>query len=467
VFTFRPESQVRELEILAQNSLERSETREMRLARIESAIRGGDESMLSDEHREVVAFIETLSLSVGSRMPLRKGLDKSRNAQDAFEVMSRLKVEKTPLGAFEVMVMLGRFKKHENLHLRRSFLHPVDFSTEVMEELKKKQSNGFVDVDKKRRRDLTHLACYGIDTSDAVEVDDAISIEHGFEPGEPPTIWVHIADPTRWLDTTDQLTREALRRSCSVYLPTEDIPMFPMPIVESMFSLLAKETTEALSIGFRVDEDGRIDEDYEICTSLVSTQKITYDDVDALLESADEDQVWRDFHELEMICLKRRAWRTRQGASKVDLENPKLRVEGFDGESPKVSIEITRMDTPAWNIVEEMMLAAGEVAGRFCTKNQIPVAFRSQLPPKELSEEENSIPAGWAKSVALLRLMRPSEMDVRPARHAGIGLDVYSQVTSPIRRATDLLAHFQIKAFLRGKLCRDRDRPRFALPLPR
>ncbi|KAJ8900750.1 hypothetical protein NDN08_000051 [Rhodosorus marinus] len=454
VFTFRPESQVRELEILSQNSLERSETREMRLARMESSIRGGDESMLSDQDREVVAFIETLSLSMGARMPLQKGLDKSRNSQDAFEVMSRLKVEKTPQGAFQAMVMLGRFKKHENLHLRRSFLHPVEFSSEVMEELKKKQSHEFVDVDKKRRRDLTHLACYGIDTSDAVEVDDAISIEHGSEPGEPPTLWVHIADPTRWLDTTDQLTREALRRSCSVYLPTEDIPMFPMPIVESMFSLLAKETTEALSIGFQVNEDGRIDEDYEICTSLVSTQKITYDDVDALLESADGDQAWKDFHDLEVACRQRRAWRTGQGAFTVELENPKLRVEGFNGENPKVSIEISRMDTLAWNIVEEMMLAAGEVAGRFCKKNRIPVAFRSQLPPKEPQQSEdaeaNSIPEGCAKSVALLRLMRPSEIDVRPARHSGIGLDLYSQVTSPIRRATDLLAHFQIKAFLRG-----------------
>jgi len=228
--------------------------------------------------------------------------------------------------------------------------------------------------------------------------------------------------------------------------------MFPMPIVESMFSLLAKEATEAISIGFQVDEEGRIDEGYEICTSLVSTQRITYDDVDALLESADGGQAYRDFHDLDVACRRRRAWRTGQGAFTVELENPKLRVEGFDGENPKVSIKVTRMDTLAWNIVEEMMLAAGEVAGRFSEKNRIPVAFRSQLPPKEVSEGEqiSSIPEGWAKSLALLKLMRPSEMDVRPSRHCGIGLDVYSQVTSPIRRATDLLAHFQIKAFLRG-----------------
>jgi exoribonuclease-2 len=36
-------------------------------------------------------------------------------------------------------------------------------------------------------------------------------------------------------------------------------------------------------------------------------------------------------------------------------------------------------------------------------------------------------------------------------RHASLGLDNYIQVTSPIRRYTDLLAHFQLKAHLRGE----------------
>jgi exoribonuclease-2 len=47
--------------------------------------------------------------------------------------------------------------------------------------------------------------------------------------------------------------------------------------------------------------------------------------------------------------------------------------------------------------------------------------------------------------------MPKSEMGITPARHAGLGLNTYTQVTSPIRRYTDLLAHFQIKAHLRGE----------------
>jgi RNB domain len=41
-------------------------------------------------------------------------------------------------------------------------------------------------------------------------------------------------------------------------------------------------------------------------------------------------------------------------------------------------------------------------------------------------------------------------MSTSPARHSSLALDTYTQVTSPIRRYTDLLAHFQIKAHLRG-----------------
>jgi exoribonuclease-2 len=46
--------------------------------------------------------------------------------------------------------------------------------------------------------------------------------------------------------------------------------------------------------------------------------------------------------------------------------------------------------------------------------------------------------------------MRPRLLSLRPGRHRGLGLDTYTQVTSPLRRYTDLLSHIQIRAFLRG-----------------
>jgi exoribonuclease-2 len=46
--------------------------------------------------------------------------------------------------------------------------------------------------------------------------------------------------------------------------------------------------------------------------------------------------------------------------------------------------------------------------------------------------------------------MRPRTLSTKPGRHWGLGLETYTQVTSPLRRYTDLLAHLQIRALLTG-----------------
>jgi exoribonuclease-2 len=46
--------------------------------------------------------------------------------------------------------------------------------------------------------------------------------------------------------------------------------------------------------------------------------------------------------------------------------------------------------------------------------------------------------------------MKRGQLKGLPARHAGLGLDAYTQVTSPMRRYQDLLVHQQLRAFVRG-----------------
>lgn len=98
-----------------------------------------------------------------------------------------------------------------------------------------------------------------------------------------------------------------------------------------------------------------------------------------------------------------------------------------------------------------MMILTGEVAARYGQTHNIPLPFRTQPQPELPPEEELIIlPAGPVRAAAMRRCMPRSETSIIPARHASLGLDTYLQVTSPIRRYTDLLAHFQIKAHLRG-----------------
>ena len=74
------------------------------------------------------------------------------------------------------------------------------------------------DPDAQHRLDLTHMQSFAIDSADTKEVDDAISLER-LENGEVK-LWVHIADPTRWLALGSALEKEAARRALTLYLPT-------------------------------------------------------------------------------------------------------------------------------------------------------------------------------------------------------------------------------------------------------
>jgi exoribonuclease-2 len=92
------------------------------------------------------------------------------------------------------------------------------------------------------------------------------------------------------------------------------------------------------------------------------------------------------------------------------------------------------------------MLIAGEGAGSWAAGNGL--SFPYIIQEVEITEKVHSSLAG---SYQLRRCMRPRVIQTKPGRHQGLGLDSYTQVTSPLRRYTDLLAHIQIRTFLRGE----------------
>ena len=57
-----------------------------------------------------------------------------------------------------------------------------------------------------------------IDDASTRDVDDGLSVE--ILPSGQQRLWVHIADPTRWVAPGDPLDAEARRRAKTLYLPT-------------------------------------------------------------------------------------------------------------------------------------------------------------------------------------------------------------------------------------------------------
>jgi exoribonuclease-2 len=199
-----------------------------------------------------------------------------------------------------------------------------------------------------------------------------------------------------------------------------------------IFALGLAETSPALTFKMILNGDGDIAET-EIFPSTVKVTRLSYQEADTLAE----DDRLRDLFAVVERNLKRRS---RAGA--VHIELPEVHISLKQGRVTVDPIVSYRSN----GLVRECMLLAGEGAGIWALQRNIPFPYIEQ----EIGEMPEKIPYGMAGSYQLRRCLRPRILSTKPGRHEGLGLETYTQVTSPLRRYTDLLAHIQIRAFLRG-----------------
>ena len=410
--------------------------------------------MEAQRQREWQSFLERLHAAIQGSLiewqpadrPRLDALERFATVEEAptrssaIEILTALQRPETSSAAFQLLVDLGIWSPHENMFLRRAQI-PMQFSHKVLEVSHHRLEFPPDDLDV-NRLDLTHLKVYTIDDESTREIDDGLSLE--FLPDGREKIWVHIADPTRWVVPGDELDLDARKRITTIYLPTGMIPMFPSELATGPMSLNPGAIRCALSFAVILTPEGAI-EDYSIhASSIRSTYRLTYDDVDEMLQMNVQGEP--EIEALAKWAKQRTAWRQSQGAISIHMPESSIKVKS-DGE---VTIEVLD-DSISRQLVAEMMILTGEVAARYAQAHNVPLPFRGQPQPELPSDEELlQLPAGPVRSCAIRRCMPRSELTITPARHASLGLDTYTQVTSPIRRYSDLVAHFQIKAHLRG-----------------
>ena len=429
----RPVSKVEDIKHQIEVEIQKKQEKENFVTKVNQAL-GGETVDWVDSDLTRIHYLEKLALQ-----PEKP----SKQAEDILELLGK---KKTPDNAIKLLIDLKLWSKHENIFLRRSS-YPNEFSQQVPQVtqslIAQIDTGSFVEQDDDRV-DLTHHKIYTIDDESTSEIDDGLSVE--VLENNTYRFWIHIADPSRLINPDDSLDLEARKRSTSLYLPTGMIPMFPTELATGPMSLVQGQKCPALSFGVVLDDEGMIT-DYEIHSSWVKpTYRLTYDDVDEMIamDIPGEEEI----KILAKTAKKREQWRKANGSVTISMPEAVIKVQNEEEED--VSIEILEM-SQARLLVAEMMILTGEVAGRYCQANDVPVAFRGQPQPELPPEEElNLLPAGPVRFSAIRRCMPKSETGLSPARHASLGLEMYTQVTSPIRRYTDLLAHFQIKAHLRG-----------------
>ncbi|KAF9917941.1 hypothetical protein BX616_010767 [Lobosporangium transversale] len=119
--------------------------------------------------------------------------------------------------------------------------------------------------------------------------------------------------------------------------------------------------------------------------------------------------------------------------------------------------------SPSRLMVAEYMVIAGRVAALFSQENGLPNMYRNQQAPAEkyrpLFEQvirEKTDPITGVLALKDMLPLRPyipgAEISTQPLKHWSMGIhDGYCKVTSPLRRYTDMVSHWQLKGMLLSK----------------
>ena len=291
-------------------------------------------------------------------------------------------------------------------------------------------------------KDLSHLKTYTIDDNDSLEIDDAISLERLDCINK---LWIHIASPAFYIDFNSEIDKSARKLISTLYLSNKNIYMLPEILINEVFSLDKKQKRAALSLGVIFNKDGSV-ESYELVQSIIKpTYQLSYDDADDLIDYAPKEE--EDLSIILKILQKRKAWRTKLGAKEI--------LESYGKIVVKNNIPSIRIIYPTLSriLISEAMIVFGNLISIYTKKNNIPVPYRVQENKSTfLNNIESSRENIILKNFYLKKNMGKTNYSNIPLRHNSLGLNSYLHATSPIRRYSDLLVHYQIYRFLNNKV---------------
>jgi len=364
------------------------------------------------------------------------------------------------------------------------------------------------------RKDWGEMPVFCVDAFTTTDIDDGFSLQ--FVDEDPSLAWihVHVANPSAFISHESALARYAAALSQSVYLPEFKYPMLEPKLVNEIFSL--GNDRPCITFSAKVNVNGEILEK-NITNGIVRKvynvrpQKIAevlgYGEADkadcvtllrvggALPEGArrktnkEQSEAEPAFTPHDVRVLQTlgtfsdalRLRRTRNGAitykrqwgketssevylsrEHVDSAPMAQRIRRFDGD-PIISIEqSTETANYGYQMVEDLMILAGEISALWCKERNIPIPYRGivRKPDPEILPEDykrdvldpelerNGVL--WSDyTVKYMQLVGSSAISASPLEHIVLGLSAYCHTTSPIRRYVDLCAHWQIEAALR------------------
>src|SRR5258708_15566151 len=163
----------------------------------------------------------------------------------------------------------------------RKYDLPHGFPAEVLREAQEAEAL-IPSNEVRKRRDFRELPIVTIDGETARDFDDAVIVRR-LENGNFE-LQVHIADVAHYVQPDAAIDQEARLRGTSVYFPDRAVPMLPLELSTDICSLRPQGDRLVMSCVMEIDNHGEII-GYEICPGLLpSAERMTYTNVDAILE---------------------------------------------------------------------------------------------------------------------------------------------------------------------------------------
>ena len=355
--------------------------------------------------------------------------DESEQAVSVRELFRQADLSSTT-APFFTLIKAEIWDEEENLEL---FRYEIDtgFSKAVIQQAEA-LAKFPVDIEKEGREDLTGLHTFTIDGPESLDLDDALSFRKVNNEWE---IGIHITDIGLQIKRDSPLFKDAIQRGTTIYLPDQEILMLPEILSQGAWSLETGKDRRALSFFIYLDQKGNI-LSQRIVRSIINVhERLTYEDAEERIVEG------HPFRTLYKLCVARQTKRIEDGALPLPIPELVIQID----KAGDVEVELSQPG-PARFLVAECMILANLIAAQFLKNHAIPSLYRSQPPPRDLiiSGNETDLLANFRQR----RLISKGNLGTEPDIHHGLGLDVYTTITSPLRRGLDLLMQQQITCML-------------------
>lgn len=359
---------------------------------------------------------------------------------------------------------------------------PHVFPQEVLDEAERVGNEPISDEEYAKRLDLRGEPIFTIDSKDAKDLDDAISVKRtdfGY------TLGVHIADVSYYVKEGSAIDEEAINRGTSVYFADRVIPMLPEVLSNGACSLNAGTDKLAFSALIELDKEGHITK-YDFKKTIINSKvRGVYSEVNEILDGTASEEILNKYAPVmeSLMSAKEladilKANSAARGTMELDSGESKFILD-----ENGICIDIMpRVSGEAEQLIEQMMVTANIAAAKFSLDHKLPFLYRVHGTPDPKRVEElvtllqlvgvpckeivkpnpetqdfaaildrvRGLPCETLVSQRLLRTMEKARYSTEETGHFGLALSNYSHYTSPIRRYPDTSIHRVLSAFVEG-----------------